>query len=358
MFPSSSRSPTKDASSPVLAISVIVPVRNEGAYIAETLRALRRQNYPADRFEVLVVDGCSTDDTREIVRQIADVDRRVRLLENPRRWSSAARNIGVRASTGDVVVIIDGHTQLQDGEYLTKLAAAFRQADVQCVGRPQPLDVHGGSTLQRAIALARSSGLGHHPDSFIYADADQYVPAHSVAVAYRRAVFDDIGFFDETFDACEDVEFNHRVDKAGKKCLLASSVRLHYYPRNSLRSLFRQLARYGRGRMRLARKHPETTSLKSLAPGLLVAFLGLGGLSFLVSPFWGYVYLAISGAYLAFVILYCVRLAYAAKDWPALPWLPCAFLSIHGGAGWGVLYEFLRGGIFWRSASPRPPESE
>src|SRR5262245_38954230 len=239
-------------------LSVIVPVRNEQEFIADTLAQLLGQDYPRDRFEVLVADGRSTDDTRERVAAIAAEHPQVRLLDNPRRWSSAGRNVAIRAARGDIVVLVDGHCQLNNPRYLADLADAFARSGADCVGRPQPLDVTGASPLQRAIAAARGSLLGHHPASFIYSGREQFVPPQSVAVAYRREVFERVGLFDERFDACEDVELNHRVDRAGLRCFFTPAVAARYVPRASLRGLFRQMARYGRGRVRLARKHPET----------------------------------------------------------------------------------------------------
>ena len=71
-----------------LFISVVVPIRNEADFIGETLRSLATQDYPVDRFEVLVVDGRSTDNTRKVVEEISRRYSNVRLLDNPRLWSS------------------------------------------------------------------------------------------------------------------------------------------------------------------------------------------------------------------------------------------------------------------------------
>src|SRR5262249_37707900 len=156
--------------------------------------------------------------TRAIAESLAADHPQVRVLDNPRRLSSAARNIGVRQARGELIVIVDGHCELEGRDYLRNLADAFRRGGADCLGRPQPMDVTGASALQEALAAARSSWLGPPPESFIYSNTERFVPAKSVAVAYRRAVFDRVGGFDERFDACEDVELNHRIDRAGLKC--------------------------------------------------------------------------------------------------------------------------------------------
>src|SRR5260370_23779886 len=74
-------------------ISVIVPIRNEAAFIEKTLSQLVNQDYDPDRFEILVADGRSTDETPSLVRQIASHHSQVRLLINRQRLSSAGRNL-------------------------------------------------------------------------------------------------------------------------------------------------------------------------------------------------------------------------------------------------------------------------
>ncbi len=324
-------------------ISVIVPVRNEEKFIRGTLDGLLEQDYPADRFEVLIIDGESTDSTAQIVREYVSEHPNVHLFANPKKWSSAARNIGIEQARGEAVVVVDGHCEFVDDQYLNNLEAAFSRDDIVCLGRPQCLEISGGSLMQQAIALARASRLGHHPDSFIYSDQERTVPAHSVAVAYRRSVFDQVGKFDEQFDACEDVELNHRIDKAKLKCLLAPKILLRYHPRASLRGLFRQMGRYGRGRIRLSRKHPETFSLKSFVPALFVLFVILGGLVSLFLPIARLPYLGVLGLYFAVIFFFAGQAAIQERKPALLLLMPLVFATIHCGAGFGLLQECIFG---------------
>jgi len=335
-----------------LFISVIVPVRNEAKFIERTLSQLVAQDYDSQRFEVLVVDGESTDGTPDLVAQVAARHQNVRLFSNPRRLGSAARNIAIREARGDVVLLVDGHCELEDDRYLSHLADAFERSGADCIGRPQPLDVTGATTLQRAIAAARSSRLGHHPDSFIYSSAEEFVPAKSVAVAYRRSVFEKVGCFDETFDACEDVELNHRIDRAGLRCFFTPQVAVHYAPRDTLRGLFRQLVRYGCGRVRLRRKHPETLTIKTLLPGIFVLGCILGLVLAWFSLWLAAAYVAALALYLVVVSGVSLAVAVARRDAAILPWLPLVFATIHFASGAGLLWEFLS--VIRRKDAPLP----
>jgi succinoglycan biosynthesis protein ExoA len=324
-------------------ISVIVPVRNEAACIRHTLEQLLTQNYDPARYEVLVVDGDSTDATRAIVAALAARHGQLRLYPNPKRLASAARNIGVQQARGDFLVIVDGHCDLDNANYLHDLAAAFAHSGADCLGRPQPLDVPGATLRQRAIAAARASWLGHHPGSFVYAAADRFVPPQSVAVAYRRGVFAEVGWFDETFDACEDVDFNHRVDQAGLRCYFTTALGVRYHPRARLGGLFRQMVRYGRGRVRLHRKHPGSTSVLSLAPAGFVAGLVGGPVLCWFSAGLAAAFAGVLAAYAVLVVATSVACALRRGNLRLLPVLPLVFLTIHAGWGVGILVELLAG---------------
>ncbi len=328
---------------PLPYVSVIVPVRNEEAFLRQTLEQLLRQNYDESHFEILVVDGESTDGTLEIVRTLQTRHFNLVLLHNPQRLSSAARNMGVRHAQGDVIVIIDGHCDLDNEHYLLDLVEAFQRSGADCIGRPQPLDVAKATLLQRAIAAARSSWLGHHPDSWIYSSKERFVRPQSVAVAYRRSVFETVGLFDESFDACEDVEFNHRIELAGLSCFFTPKVRVCYYPRSSLGGLFRQMVRYGRGRVRLLRKHPDTFSVPCFVPMMFLLGLIAGPLlCWLSRPLAG-VYVGTLMLYVLLVSLVSIDTSLKCRSPRLLTYLPLVFAAIHVGSGFGTLRELVLG---------------
>jgi succinoglycan biosynthesis protein ExoA len=321
-----------------MLVSVIVPVRNEAACIERTLDALRAQDFDPAQFEVIVVDGASDDATPSLVRQAQAAFPNLQLLFNPKWLSSAARNIGIRHARGRFIVIVDGHCELNDRRYLANLVRAFEESSADCLGRPQPLRSRAATPFQKAVSLARASWLGHNPDSDIFSDQARFVAPDNVAVAYRREVFDKVGLFDESFDACEDVEFNTRVRLAGLTCYFTPAIRLDYRPRSSLGGLFYQLARYGRGRARLARKLPSSLTLPSHVPVLWLLWLpAMLALSF-VSVVFAAALLASIALYLAAILGESVRLAWRQRLAVAVR-LPLVFVGVHLGYGWGFLRD-------------------
>jgi succinoglycan biosynthesis protein ExoA len=349
--------PAAAAPAATLDVTVVLPVRNEGAHIDGILGDLLAQEFPHDRVEILVVDGQSTDDTRARVEAVAAIDGRVRLLDNPRRLSSAARAIGARAARGRFVAYVDGHCRVESRTLLADMVAIFERTGADCLARPQPLVPTGGGAVAQAIALARTSPFGHSTRSEIFDEGGRDEPRRvspvSSGAMYRREVFDRVGHFDASFDACEDVEFNTRVEQAGLVSFTSPRLAVRYEPRRTFAALFRQMRRYGLGRGRLHRKHPSSFTIESLIPAAFV----LGLLPLAASP-WLPRALSIPlmtayGLYALLAILFAI--VAAAKTRIALvPLVALAFPVIHTGLGVG----YVRGVLARRRPSAAEIPSE
>jgi GT2 family glycosyltransferase len=323
-------------------ITVVIPIRNEAKFIAQTLNYILTQDYPADRMEIIVADGYSTDGSSEIVQKIAESDPRVRWFPNPVQLSSAGRNIGAKAATGDIIMYVDGHTYIDNDQLLKNTAMLMKLREVSVLSRPQYLETPDNSTFQKAVALARRSVIGHGLDSTIYTDEDMYVNPASSGATYKREVFDRVGYFDEQFDASEDYEFNYRVAKAGYQAFTSLSLAVYYYPRATPGALFQQMARYGAGRFRLFRKYPETLGLGTLAPVLFtLGIILLPLLSWLVSDWFGAFFFVMYGVYVASILISALILA--EKNGAAnLFLIPPIYVCIHAGLGYGFIVEAVR----------------
>jgi len=325
-------------------ISVVMPVRNEEKHIGAVLEQLAAQDYPSDRFEVLVADGNSTDGTRRVVEEFATSARMpVRWLLNPKQLSSAGRNVGALASRGEVIAFIDGHCQIPTRALLANIAALMRETGAACLCRPQPLQVEGNTRFQDALARTRATVIGHGRDSTIFdMEQERFVNPTSSGAVYRAEVFETVGMYDESFDACEDVEFNHRVWRAGFKSYSSPKVAVLYSPRKSLTALWKQLVRYGRGRYRFMRKHPDAVSAAQLVPAAFV--LWLAGLA-LSAPFSAAAGWALAGTILIYggvTLAFAIRLSFR-YGWHHLLISPAVYVCIHGGLGTGFWQEALLG---------------
>jgi len=335
-------------------VTVVLPVRNEAAHIETILGDVLGQDLSHAALEVLVVDGRSTDDTRERVRRVASGDGRVRLLDNPMRLSSAARAIGAEAARGDFVAFIDGHCRIPSPAMLGDMVRLFEQTDADCLARPQPLVVTDGGVRARAISAARHARFGHSLRSEIYGDTEGPVSPLSSGAMYRREVFAAVGNYDPSFDACEDVEFNYRVAAAGLKAWTSPRLAVTYEPRKTYRGLWRQMLRYGIGRARLHRTHPAAFSLESLVPVFFVLGLPLlAAAPLLPTPYrW-----AVAAPYALYVVLALLFAALAClrRSPTLIPLVALAFPVLHGGLGVGYLIGRLT--RFPRAKEPVTPDA-
>ena len=320
------------------SISVVIPVRNEEKYIRQTIQYLLNQDYPHNKLEIIIVDGQSEDSTADIVKETAVSCPAVKLLENPSRLSSAARNIGAKNAKGDIITFIDGHVYIDNDQLLKNTALLMSEKGVSVLSRPQFLDTPDNNQFQKAVALARKSVFGHGLDSTIYLKEEKYVQPDSSGATYKKAVFEKVGYFDENFDAAEDWEFNYRVGKAGFKSFSSLKLAVYYFPRDSLRGLFNQMKRYGIGRFRFLKKHHRGLSSGVLAPVFFLSGLCILAILSVFSKHLFYLFLIYCGLYLVMNLFFSIITALT-SDFRSLFHLPAIYFFIHIGLAWGFIRE-------------------
>ncbi|MGI9326475.1 MAG: glycosyltransferase [Pseudomonadales bacterium] len=334
-------------SSSETALSVVLPIRNEALHIEATLSQLLEQSLEPERFEVLVVDGESDDNTPVLVQRFiqAHPSHQIRLLTNPIRLSSGARNLGAREAKGDYILIVDGHVELPSQTLLEDCLEQCLQHQARCLGRPQPLNPTANSDFQNLVYHARQSRLAHSNESHIFSEQSQWVSPISVAVMYHKSVFAEVGSFDEAFDAAEDLEFNYRLEKAGIQCLISPKFAVKYYPRSTFAGLFKQLQRYGRGRAKFVVKHPERFRPELVVPALAVC--GVIGAVLLIALGGSLRWLGYAGLGGYFGVLVGDTLLRGLSGLPgsAIYTVPALIATVHMGLGTGFmlgLFETLR----------------
>lgn len=318
-------------------VAIVLPIRNEARYIARCLEAVTAQDYPADKINVLAVDGLSSDETRSMLSDFASRDARIRLLDNPKQITSTALNLGVSLSQSEVVIIVGGHTKIAHN-YVRLCIEAFKQSNADCVGGV--IETVGETDMARAIALAQSSPFGVGGARFRYSTRAEYVDTVAFG-AYRRQVFERIGLFDEELVRNQDDEFNFRLTRAGGKIWLDPQIKSIYYSRGTLRRLWKQYYEYGFWKVRVIQKHGRPAALRHLVPVLFVGALGATLLLSLVTqnPLWVLlIFIPYALAALAASVWSGLR-----SDWRIVPFLPIVFFVLHTSYGAG----FLVGLIHW-----------
>lgn len=260
-------------------ISVIIPCRNEEEYIEDCLVSLLGQNGLTGKIEILVVDGMSTDNTRNIVNGFAKENLQIKLLNNPSLFTPHAMNIGIKESEGEYIAILGAHTKYSE-DYLAKCINLMNEhPDAICVGGP--ITSYGNSSFGRATALAMSSKIGVGNAKHRFSDYEGYAEGACFPV-FKREVFNQVGLYDENLIRNQDDEFNFRMHKQNLKVYLSHKIKSTYFVRDTPKELFKQYFAYGLWRVVVIKKHRMPRSLRQVVP---VSFFMLMFLLILVSPF-------------------------------------------------------------------------
>ncbi len=307
-------------------VSVIMPVRDEAAFIARSLGAVLAQDYPADRLEIIVVDDGSTDGTPEAIAALPGAER-VRVLRLEGGLIAAALNAGIRVAQGEFIARVDGHTIIAP-DYVRRCVAHLQATGADNVGglmRPVGLTPEG-----EAIAAAMSFPFGL-PARFHYDEHAQDVDTVYLG-AWPRAVFERVGLFNEGLAINEDYELNYRIRRAGGRIFLAPDVRSDYYGRQTVIRLAQQQFNYGQWKARMIRLHPRSIRPRHLAAPLLVLGLAGLGLGSLIAVWPRPILAALIGLYAAATLAASLWIA-ARRGWRLLAWLPVIFATLH--LAWG-----------------------
>ncbi len=322
-------------------VSVLVPVRNEAASIAATIETIRAQELD-ESVEFLLLEGRSTDDSREILERAMLEDPRIRVIDNPGRTIPRALNLGLRHAKGEFIVRMDGHTRYP-ANYIAAGLDRLRKGEVACVTGPAV--ALGVDVWSRRVALALSSWLGtggavfRRPgDGGIEVEVDR-----GFGGVWRRTTLEAHGGWDEGSPVNEDGELAARILKQGGRIVCLPEMAAHYLPRSSLLALARQYVRYGYYRARTASRHSGSMApAHALPPGLVLALLANA------LPRLG-VRRPARVAVLAYITAALFASAQTRDSAPArdVAALPLVFVTMH--LAWGI--GFLSGCVRFR---PRP----
>ena len=264
-------------------VSVLVPCRNEERYIGGCLASIVGGAYPADRLEILVIDGESDDRTRVVVSEFASRDPRLRLLRNPGRTAPAALNVGLAEARGDVIVRMDAHNAYP-AHYIPRLVEWLERSGADNVGGTWETRPASNRPVAKAIAAALAHPFGVGNAHFrIGTSHPRWVDTVPFG-CYRREVFDRIGGFDEDLVRNQDDEFNLRLRRRGGRILLVPDVVSVYYARDSISKLARMYYQYGYFKPLATRKVGRVLTIRQLVPAALVSWVTLLGIAALFSP--------------------------------------------------------------------------
>jgi glycosyltransferase involved in cell wall biosynthesis len=313
------------------SVSITIPCRNEQAYIGKCLQSIVDCNYDKSLLHVFVCDGLSDDNTPQIVEQYAQKYGFIHLIKNQKQTTPFALNLGLKAYEADIKIILGAHAEIYP-DYIERCIEAFNfEENLGGVGGIIE-NVYENDVAEN-IGLAMSSGFGVGNAHFRTGDKDGIVDTVAFG-AYKKEVFERIGYFDEELIRNQDDEFNFRLIKHGFKIFLYRKIRSKYYVRASYHKLRKQYDQYGYWKVYVNKKHQTITTIRQLVPLFFVLFLGFGALLSLLHWTFLSLYIFVLALYLFFGYLSANKLGKSFSQNIAI--LRCFFI-LHAAYGFGYL---------------------
>lgn len=254
-------------------ISFVIPVRNAAGHLARCLESIQRASAGLAGVEIVVVDNGSTDGSADVAARAG-----ARVLLRPGLRVGAVRNAGVRATTGAIVAFVDADHEIA-ATWIAACRAALAQDGAGAVGRlcdpPTP-----ATWVQRAYACLRDAA-GDQRDV-------AWLGAGNLAV--WRHVFDGAGGFDESVEACEDVDLCRAIRERGWRIVTEPKMRsIHHGDPATLAAVFRGERWRGRDNLRVSLRERLTVRSVSglMQPVVTLALLAAAIAAAVSVPWWG-----------------------------------------------------------------------
>jgi cellulose synthase/poly-beta-1,6-N-acetylglucosamine synthase-like glycosyltransferase len=324
-------------------VSIIIPCRNEADFITNCIDSVLLNDYPQSKLEVLVIDGMSIDATRQILARYAERYPVVKVIDNPRRVTPAALNIGVAAACGEIVIRMDAHTVYRR-DYIARCVDALCHSDADDVGGVLRTIAHDEGILGGAIVKSLSHPFGVGGSRFRYANPTE--PEFVDTVPFfccRKETLLRVGPFNERLVRSQDMEFNRRLRRTGGKILMVPGIVAYYYPRTDYRSFIRHNFNNGVWAiLPFAYADQFPVSARHLIPLAFVITIFAAGLAAIEWPMAKWLFLLVLTLYgfanlFISLLIACreSRLGYAVA-------LPVAFAGLHLAYGSGSLWGLIK----------------
>jgi cellulose synthase/poly-beta-1,6-N-acetylglucosamine synthase-like glycosyltransferase len=323
-------------------VSLVIPCRNEEKFIGSCLDSIIANDYPKESLEVLAIDGMSEDGTRAVLEDYAKEYRWIRLLENPKRITPVALNMGIATAKGEIIIWMSAHNQYERN-YISRSVENLNKYGADNVGGVMKTLPRLDNFIGHAIVASLSHRFGVGNSYFrVRTDEPKWVDT-VFGGCYRREVFDRVGLFNENLVRGQDMEFNLRLKKAGGKTLLVPDIVCYYYARSDMKSFWKHNWTNGVWAILPFIYSPIVpVSWRHLVPLVFVgSLLVTAALGLLWMPFFC-LFLTILGSYVLVSLAASFQIAWRERDPRYLILMPFVFGMLHFGYGFGSLWGAIK----------------
>lgn len=319
-----------------MKVSVVIPCRNEKAFIAKCIEAIYLSELPSNvQLTVIVVDGMSNDGTREELDGLQKIYTSLNVVDNIQQLTPIAFNLGIRFCDFDFLQII-GARHIITSNYIAKSIQILSQSpDIWCVGGKinNVFTTEDSQVISEAMSTSFGMGLGN----FRTLNKSSFTDTVTSPM-YPKFVFEKIGYFDEQLVRNQDDDFNYRVSKAGGKIWFESEIALDYYVRSNYSGLIKQFYQYGYWKVFVNTKHKTFTTLRQLVPPFFVLYV----FTLLFLPILPFIFILFYSlplfSYMIMLVLVSIR---CSKKSTTLIAFIRTFLILHFSYGFGYLHGIL-----------------
>jgi glycosyltransferase involved in cell wall biosynthesis len=314
-------------------VTIIIPCRNEEAYISICLDSLIENDYPKDKLEILVIDGVSKDDTKKVVLGYKDKFNYIQLYENKDKIFPSAVNQGIKASKGDLILIAGSHAHYNQ-EYISKCVSNSLKYNADNVGGSLITEAQDKGYIGDIIKTVLSSPFGVGNSTFRTGGNKVREVDTVFGGCYKRDVFERIGFFNENLISTSDYEFNKRLRRNGGKIFLFPDIEVYYYTRSSFKKFLKNNFRNGFWSIYpIAFVDYIPVSLRHLIPLCFILGLLVSVILTMINSAFLYFFLGILLLYFLLAIFF----SFKSRDLKVRIVLPAFFFLLHASYGIGSL---------------------
>lgn len=315
-------------------ISVVIPIRNSGKLIRKCLNSLKRLNYPKNKLEIIIADGCSTDDTQKVAKSLG-----AKVILNKKKIVVAGRNAGFRAATGELIAFSDDDC-IFDKNWLKNSVKHFNDKKVGGVSGPNIVPVTD-KPFSRAVGLifdmAYFVGAGSPTKKFGKVIESR---SHGSNAIYRSSVLKKVFPIDETMVEGEDVLMTEKIEALGYKLLYVPDVIVTHFRRSTPDRWWNQMMRYAQAKVLLQKRHIKKVTFIQKLFGLFLPIIFCGLIvAFLIPPLFT---LFMALALITFLSLFFYAFSQSRSLVVSLSFFE-AFIIMSIAWSWGYLKEFLWG---------------
>ncbi len=348
-----------------MTVSLCIIAYNEESSLDALLKQVKAQTYPCDKLELVFVDSCSEDNTKQIFTDFRDNNKDnyidIKVLDNPKKSQAAGWNTAIKSAMGDVIIRLDAHAEIPENFVENNVKLIQSGEDVCGGARPNKID--SPTPVKEMLFLAESSMFGSSVAGYRRKNSEKKYVDSVFHGAYKREVFEKTGGFNENLGRTEDNELHYRIRKAGYKICQGSNIISYQHIRGDMSSMLKQ--KYGNGKwigLTLGVCY-ECLSAFHFVPFffvlILICSLLLFVSGFITGNLWMITpFLMLMSVYLAAdIIMTLAAIIGSEKKHMVQFLLPFVFFLLHLSYGWGTIVGIVKM-PFWKRKLGSDAEEE